>query len=354
MVTNMRFEFENSDIEDRRKRLDAGDNDPRVSVSAIGEYIFCTRAGLLSQERQAKDRGEEEPTFDSLPRYEREAIMDALSSKCKWWMIGLVFFVITAVASVWLTPDHGAWRIIVVVTAAAALLALAYFIVGQTSDVVVLLRRRHDAFAGVAREFDFDDGEIHPVVWWDFFESGFESQKPLPMLDEKWKLDGKPFRVLIRGSEYIPVFKAKKAHERPKPQHIAKIMAYCHLILATQDRVSPFGVILYGNSYEGVAVPNHDRFRTRFHNALVAVREMVKALEDGPPPGIPNNTAKCAKCPWGRPRRVEKLQATMQDGRELDPNILWSNHGKRYHCDCGDRFEWIPPHERSKELGLHQ
>lgn len=347
----MRFEIEGSEDESRRRQLDARDDDPRVSVSTVAEYVYCARAGLLSHERRSKDRGEEERTYDALPRYEREAIEQAFTRRFKLWFVSLVVFLTVSFVAVWTTPDQGAWRIVAIVIAAMALLALAYRIVGLTQELVVLLWRRHSAFSGVEREFNLDDGEIQPVVWWDFYASGFQSQQLEPMLDEKWKLEGKPWRVLIKGSEYIPVFKARKAHETPKPQHIARIMAYCHLMLATQDRVSPFGVILYGKSYEGVAVPNDERYRNRFHAALLAVRKMVRESK-AKPPDIPDQTAKCSACPLGYPRRIEKLQPTMQDGAALDPKILWSNHGKRFHCDCGDRFGWRPPHQRSEELDL--
>jgi hypothetical protein len=350
MTTN-RFEIDDT-YQPPRGRLTADEDDPEVSVATVAEHAFCARAGLLSQERTEEDWGEEELTFDPLLRYEIDAIRELLCQKFVYWAIYIFALIGTSVVAVRVIPDDGRWRHVGWSLVAMLFLVLAYRIVALTRDLLALLQQRHKALCGVEREFDFSDGSIQTFNWWDVYESGFASEKTRRLWDTECKLKGRPWRILVRGSDYVPVFRTHKTTERLKPQHIVRVMAYCHLVLANLGRASPFGVVLYGDTFVGVAVPNDPQYRSQFHAALVGTRETIRNWEmEGEFPPLPTPRSKCSKCRLAEPRRVEVQRVTRMGDHELDPFILWRSK-QRFHCDCGDRFRWKPPHERIKQLLL--
>ena len=63
--------------------------------------------------------------------------------------------------------------------------------------------------------------------------------------------------------------------------------------------------------------------------------------------------SQCEHCPLGRPR-VHRLGETEHATREemLPVVPARGRDGRAYHSFCGDRFHWIPPHERAKEKEL--
>ena len=56
--------------------------------------------------------------------------------------------------------------------------------------------------------------------------------------------------------------------------------AYCHLLEVCEGARSPYGVILKGETFAAVTVPNTQRTRAMFHEALLAAREVVRESEE--------------------------------------------------------------------------
>jgi len=328
-------------------RLDAADSDPHVTASALAEYTFCPRAGILTHEGGYSDPEDELPSLALLPWYEQDAIEEAYTHS---------LYVLYALP----------------VGLVAAVVILSLFAIGHFSYPFLLsgllgvwaiatwraylrwreLGRRRLA-AWLATECDPVPGKnaFQPVNWWGLLLAGYEVRRPEAALhDERWKLSGKPRRILEKGSLRIPVHRIRNPEGPILPQHIVRVMAHCHLLEATEGANSPFAVVLFGNTYEGMTVPNTVEHRERFYTAVERVRTMVTESDAGerqPPEPATGNI--CSGCHFGHPRPAALEEKTQRYGEALDPFLL-HNGKKMFHCNCGDRFRWKPKHDANQKL----
>lgn len=333
--------------EPRASRMIANPGDPWVSVHAIAEYEFCPRAGLLAYEnKRAND--DEPPAFDILPRFELAAIEKALGERRKEFFRWLWGFLSLAICG----PIAGKFQqpaILVLVGVGMAF--VTYRILRIAWDIVVLLNLRHQALTGRCREPDPYSEDMQAVNWFGLLNLGFESIRLQEALrDPDWRFDGKPWRILRKGSLSIPVFRTRSPQEAPHDQQIVKVMAYCRLSQINFPAECPYGIILTGEDYSGFAVPNHPRFRKRFHNSLVALRQLALASDHQSEGDVAYDERGCVACPLGAPRLVALGLRVQRFGAPVMVRPVGSSEGKDYHCDCGDRFRWKPPHERSRYL----
>ncbi|MEZ6100705.1 MAG: hypothetical protein R3E01_17180 [Pirellulaceae bacterium] len=330
-----------------RPLLQAADDDPEVTASTIAEYTFCPRAGILTHEGGFTDPEEELPSLTLLPWYEQAAIEEAYTHA----LYVLFAFPIGLLAGVVIL----------------SLLFLGHFIypfllVGSIAVWALFAKRAYQRWreigerrlaAQLATECNPVPGKnaFQPVDWWGLLLAGYEVRRPESALhDESWKLSGKPRRILQKGTMSIPVHRIRKPEGPILPQHIVRVMAHCHLIETTEGANSPFAVILFGNTYQGMTVPNTKENRERFYSALERVRTAITESDAGerqPPEPITGNA--CSACHFGHPRPVALEDKTMRYGEPLDP-VLFHNGKKVFHCDCGDRFHWKPKHERTRKL----
>ena len=337
-----------------RLKVEKGDF---ISASSVANVAYCKRAGLLAAESTHVDRRDDMPVLDLFPMYEIEEIREAIAKSCRRLVCGLGALILTSIICSTLAATDGfrharstALFLFIV------MIALVPILLSTTSSLSELIRRLRAAEFGTKREPDPAAIEITPVSWWDLWKTGFVSHRCERLADEKWKLDGSPDRILRRDSLAIPVMHTRKEHDFPKPQHLVRIMAYCHLVAFTEGADVPYGIILYGDTMQGVAVPNHPRYRKPFHDALEELRRLVTIADGGgPTPYPPADPGTCAGCPFGKPRPLAKAIPTLRNGKPLDPHILRARvSGKKYHCDCGDRFEWRPSHELTTKLLLQE
>ena len=86
---------------------------------------------------------------------------------------------------------------------------VSYRILQIALDIVELLKRRHLA-----------------MNWFGLLNLGFESIRLDDSLrDPDWRFDGRPWRILRKGSLSIPVFRTRSPQEAPREPQIAKIMS---------------------------------------------------------------------------------------------------------------------------------
>jgi hypothetical protein len=166
--------------------------------------------------------------------------------------------------------------------------------------------------------------EGQELNWWGMLSAGYEIIRlPEQLRDPDWRLAGKPWRVLRHGDLRIPVFKrrarSRENAENLGKQHYVRMTAYCHLLEKCENAASPYGIILFGDSYHGVTVPNTAGRRRVMEDSLLEARRVL-IKRDGPV-----NEQKCVRCPFNSPR-----DATMPD--------------------CGDRFDWSPPARRARRF----
>lgn len=337
------MDFSASEV--RVSRMLANPDDPWVSVHSIAEYEFCPRAGLLAYENKRGDDDDEPPAFDILPRFELEAIERVLSERRRKFFRFLWIFLSLAIggpiASKLQQPA-------ILVLIGVGMVFVSYRILNVAWDIVELLKQRHIALTSRCPEPDPYFEDLQPVNWFGLLNLGFESIRLQEALcDRGWKFDGKPWRILRKGSLSIPVFRTRSPQETPGPQQIAKIMAYCRLVSVSLQVECPYGIILTSNDCSGFAVPNHARFRKRFHDSLVAIRQLALASEHKSEGAVPYDVRGCIACPLGAPRPVSRGLRVRRFGIPIPVYRVRNSYGQACHSDCGDRFQWTPPYDKN-------
>lgn len=319
----------------------------RVRVRTLGEFVFCPRAGVLSH---ASVDEEDEPTdermnLNFLPEYSLTLIEEQLAVQlrrlARWaaWAAGGLFLVVVAARN-GLPP--------VVPLALAVPTALCVWKSLQALSAVVRLGdRRREAMSATPTEPPADLTDDTRVRWWELLKAGFESVPYLePLFDGESGLAGKPWRVLKRGPLRIPVIRlpADNYHAGRYwvyEQHRVRLAAYAGLLAACEGGRTPYGVVLFGGSYDGVAVPVIPAEAVRAK--LDEFRRTLDLESMGVPTPPPANPKVCSGCPLGLPRVVTAADRKDEAlGRKL--HVVTGPDGRAYHSECGDRFGWTPPH----------
>jgi len=324
-----------------------GAGDTMLSASVVAESVFCPRAAILTLESRVEERTED-PAFDVMAIYELRVLESAIV-RSFWLIVASAVGVVVLYLTAKMMTHRGYW--LVWILAIPIGVRLLTFLCSEIGTLLSLLAEKHVANKAHCAEPDVNSLELQNVTWWGLLNLGFESvASNQAMQDSDWKVSGKPWRVLRRGSLRIPAFRTKSNAALPSQQSIAKIMAYCHLLETQEGFDSPYGIVLMGDSYRGFAVPNRGTFPRIFHNALRELRKVVARVElQGSEPSPPPEKRKCSDCPWGKPRLVKLQKPATKNGHVLKPHIL-QKWRERYHCDCGDRFRWKPPHDESARL----
>ena len=359
-----------------RGRMVAGPEDPWVGVHVLTEHIFCPRAGLIMFEQKVEDDGDEDSSqeiiyspraFSYLPIYHLPEIERILEIQLKklWWrlllpgivLIVAVFGLVGTIASFGFRSEE----VLGLLEMSGFFLFLSSIApIKQLMRIVHLQRMRRTAIDAKPHEPDENAKKNQTVNWWQLLKSGFDSVSYKDVLrDEKWHVSGKPWRVLRRGDLRIPVFK-KRFCDGPNGtklyrQHYARIAAYCRLLEQAEGGRSPYGIILFGNSYDGIAISNDPRSRKVFHENLLAARATFRGAAGKKAKSMPKPKVKtlCRGCKLGKPfvyRPGETEHYRFE--KQLPVYDVEGDDERDYHSACGDRFHWIPPHDKAYDKGL--
>lgn len=339
------------------QQADPTEQHPWVNVHVISEATFCPRAGLIAYELGKADDGEDGdvanlPRLDYLPDYDEELIKEALSEKwsevrraAQW-----VFWYALAVAAVL----FGYERTLGLFLSAPIITSLWWF--GNQAVTIAKLQLRRNAAVQPRERLTIAQliqrGECE-VNWWQLRAAGFSLLIPNDSLREHGlNVSGRPFATLQFQSYRIPVVRKHRGKHELRSQQRVRIAAYCRLIETAEGAQSPFGVLLFADSYDVFIVPNSPHNQQTFAESLRQTRELIASAMNGDLPSAPDDRC-CAQCPIGRPKvfRRGKTDAHLSvlPGAFTPRN---GNDGQVYHSVCGDRFERIPPHEKAHEKGL--
>ena len=331
---------------------------PRVEVHVLSEFVFCPRAAILAAESGRDTGDEEKPSggkLDSFVDYDEHRFVEALNNA--WGRVRL-WGTLMAPA---LLLVLAAWRLHSPLAAGVASLPLIVLAakMWDTLQAIVQLVREYAAYqAATPVEIDLTSTEIRRVNWWSLRKAGFDCLKPCDSYqDHAEQLSGKPWRVLIKDTVVrIPVVRKHRGKADWGKQHVVRLAAYCRLIESCESADSPFGLLMFAGSYNCVLIPNTQETRERLQKALADVRRLLNAYRRGEAIGPPTDN-RCRGCHFGRPRRFfEGKSETELGGKKLPPKTTRPPHTTQkdllYHCDCGDRFKWVPPHERAIELRI--
>lgn len=326
-----------------------------LSVHALTEFVFCPRAGVLAVETIWNVEPPEEHSFlrFSLP-YTLVELECSLQRNLNMLWILLGVGILTATSAI-----YGLATGSNVVTLGAGLVFALLAVLARYvfSAVRALTQLRAHAAARTGRTPRLDATESQPVDWWEMLADGWMSDRNEAAYRDRYcGLAGMPWRNLAKGDVAIPVFKL--VHSDPQdpqlfPQHIVRMAGYCHLIKTCERRQSPCGVLLFGNSYRGLTIPNTPTASEMLDTALDKAHEVLATeAKDGSCP-LPASLENCRGCPWGKPRRYRQDETDRNRLDELVPTYgKVASNKKLYHSSCGDRFQWIPPHEEAVRLGI--
>lgn len=333
----------------------AQDTTPWIGVHVLTECMFCPRAGVIAFEQKRIDSGEDidgAPRLDYLPDFQIELIETALQKTWSgiWALLTWTPPVVLITGIAGLLVDWRIWLILIPLG-----LWLLRTLFSRFRDVLKLSARRRAAQAATPQEPDPDSTQSQPVNWWSLLKCGFTPvEYEDAHEDASWHLAGRPWRVLHKGSQRIPVFRKRCGEPKVYPQHVARLAAYCHVVEESEGGSAPYGVILFGNGYDGVTVPNSAENQQAFRNELMRARRLLQAVQkEGLMPDVPTRSTVCHDCWLGRPRMHRKgITDTHLDGQQLPAHRTRGEDQRIYHSICGDRFRWVPPHDRAAAKGL--
>jgi len=331
------------------------EGEPWIGVHVLTEFEYCHRAGLIAHEQGLGDTGEDllrGPRLDYLWNYDIQLLEEGLQRT--WVEVGrlggwggLVLGTLAIVG--WLDDGRIFWGV-----------ALAAFwwlrqLIRKFRVIAELSQRRDAALHAAARTPDPRADYSQPVNWWELLKAGFTPvEYEDPHRDLERRLAGKPWRVLHRGSLRIPVFRKRHGKPRLAPQHFMRMVAYCQLIEVAEGGEAPFGIVLFGDGYDGATVPNLPAHQQVFEDLLVKARQVIRVVKEAQvSPDPPADRKPCEACPIGRPRTHRPgITDTVLEGRALKPYLTEGEDQRLYHSPCGDRFHWVPRHDRARAKGL--
>lgn len=315
-----------------------------LTVYALGEYVFCPRAGLIARESDGTDSDEEMPglgpNLGSFWDYSEHRFNEEIS--LAWGrmrtLTALLFGTLLLVALL--------GRFISPLAAAVGAVPMGYVLTHAAATLIQIFRlvwHRSSLRSAVTDISVFSHPVITQVNWWALRKAGFDCWKPqLPYQDPNEQLTGKPWRVLTQGTRVrIPVIRKHRGQSLCQPQHIVKLMAHCQLLEVCEGAESPFGILMFNDSAECVLIPNVREHREQLQFALNGFRRVLSLTKsDGLIPGIPIDQ-RCYGCHLGEPRLyIPQSSETVLEGIIRLPVL-----NGPFHSTCGDRFGWTPPHE---------
>jgi len=332
-------------------------NLPAVGVHVLSEHVFCPRAALLALE-SSEDDGEEErplgPRLDGCLDYDEHHFVEELQAA---WGQARLWLTLMAPATLLM---RAVWRLYSPTGGLMVLFPLLFLVVrlGQVlKRVVTLVRTRALLRAAEPATIDLQSEQIRLINWWSLRKAGFDCSKPVqPHHDAALRLTGRPWRVLTKdGTLKIPVIRKHRGAAVHRPQHLVRSAAYCQLLQTCEQVNSPFGVLMFAGSYDCVLLPNSAETRRRFESALDELGKFLKECEGGKwSPAAPTDN-RCSGCHWGKPQAYVAGQTdTILKSQAIAPYRTRAGRKGLFHCPCGDRFTWVPPHDDAVNLGMTQ
>ncbi|MBA3312928.1 MAG: hypothetical protein M3552_04240 [Planctomycetota bacterium] len=316
-----------------------------LRVDTLAEFLRCARAGVLASERTWDDEPETpQSNLDFLPAYDLAAIERELNAGMnRLWR----YSALALCAPMWTALLYVAGVHFLLVLLAAWFTALpAWLVFRQLCAVVTLALRRRQATRAGKCEPDETSTAFQPVNWWGLLKAGFDSVKYDELRDEALRLEGRPWRVLRRGSLRIPVVKARRldAEGMLPIECIAKVAAFGRLLTVCDGGTVAYGVVLVGNAYDGVTVPFTAKSEQWIIDCLEQTREKLDLFGDPSVMPAPPPAAACAFCPLGSP------PVPLSVGGQQTRHTSSPADGPLPRSRCGARFGWTPPHRRARAL----
>ena len=184
-----------------------------------------------------------------------------------------------------------------------------------------------------------------------FLENGYTKEE-MKMVWETKKIMGDDSIAVTATTIRVPVFRKHRGDQTVHSQQRARIAAYCHLIETCEGSRAPFGLVLFAGSYDAVLVPNSRSNKNLLDATMVTAQSVLRRAAERQHPEAPAKSC-CRSCPLGSPVAVSGMSVTSLESNECVYPVVGLG-GQRFNSACGDRFLWIPPHERAERLRLEK
>jgi CRISPR/Cas system-associated exonuclease Cas4 (RecB family) len=343
------------------KRAEGEIPEPPLGVYILTEFAFCPRAGLCAYETKGNEPDDSPPLsfFSYDPLYRLSDIEIAIEQAYREMIPLAIAAFISAVVGLMLSIFVN--DILGFAVGTIGVLWFGVYIVQKCVRVFRLLRQRKEALTAREREPDPNAPEIQTVHWWDFLRAGFKTEeRHVELIDHELNFSGVPTRYLVRDDDnlVIPVWRMRHYKGQYYRQNVIRMAAYCHLVLQSMggEKKCPYGVILFGHGFEGIAIPFTPERREEFLRVLEEARMIINRSRNRPQDaGAPANANLCKKCVYGKPEHFKLNESEhICNGKSLGPVLAKTPDEDYFHSLCGDRFDWLPPHEdvERKELTL--
>jgi len=325
-----------------------------IGVHTLSEYVFCPSAGVLTRESGAVDQGEEDPPagprLDGFYTYDEHRFTEEIHAA--WGQLRL-WLTMLAPALLLTFVMWRAFTPLAAIISTLPTLVLLALLFDTTRVIFALVRERALFRAAPATPVDLAPQQIHEVNWWTLRKFGFDCVKPNdPYADGE--LAGRPWRLLIKDTMWrIPVIRKHRGERVWHQQHVIRAAAYCRLVEAMEGGQAPFAVLMFAGSYQCLVIPNTPQIRVQLKLAHKEMAEFLEIYDRGRLSPVKPEDNRCHGCPWGRPVGFDKI--TVLNGRELPPLRIEGISKGDFHCACGDKFNWVPPHQDTQRLqGLQE
>lgn len=327
---------------------------PLLRVHVLGEQVFCPRAGVIAFE--SNDEQSAEPDLgpklhdwlDYNPLLFREEL-DRSWEKLSFWLTWLAPALLVVLI---------VWRFVSPFVAALVSLP-AFYAAARAGEILVricsLLWAWHQYTRAPEAEIDLNATKEIDINWWTLRKAGFDCLNPPDAHQHPERpLTGKPWRMLIKTPYRIPVLCKHLGKRSWGKQHVVRLTAYAELIERCEIAKVPFGILKFGNSYRCRLIPITPDKNRDFEQELLNTWELIQVVQNGKFDPPPPTGSQCRGCRHGLPHLLQKGSASVLKGEELAAYPAPPNQKQQYHSVCGDRFRWIPPHQRAVELGIAQ
>lgn len=327
--------------------------DPGLGVYALTQFVYCARAGIITAE-QADPDADEPPEMRRLDYLPRWSLVEIERRLAELFQAGFMWLGLLAAITAAALTGLFFWPLPSLLFGISGIAFVIWRVAKKIRQGFALSMLRREANEALPIEPVLPLSEPEPINWWQLFQAGFISRPYLEKLtDDTIRLTGKPWRVLQRGTLRIPVWKFRGEGRALKEKHLVRMAALCHLVEISTGQESPFGIILWPESFDGVAIPKSNANRRKLARALQIARRVLKELASTNISPNPPSENACKQCPLGKPRcYIPGKTETLIAGSPILVRTAQGADGRNYHSDCGDRFSWLPPHARANEKGL--
>jgi hypothetical protein len=378
-----------------------------LDVDTLAAFNFCPNAGQIAFRRQ-NDIVERDafriPNLSYSPIFDQtkllQKIVDLKVKLCVWAIV-----ILAEIASVIYIAYLGQPLFAIVASLAAA--PSLYYSYNDVEHLFKALKQWQEFKASLPVPLPAELDSPIARHWWSFVKLGFTPVFPISYRDESTQLMGRPWRILVHQGtgERIPVVQHIEQFGNVLTQQIASnnklLLAACAKLVETHEATTVrWGVVVDSKSLNAFLVPL-DRHAIEGTSSIVAAtRDQLLSTRGRPFRLIEPKPSVCSFCPFGYPRAAGR--PTVIEGKRLRPNyyflydvihwkwlfeckrasvreiahdeaeddseffdsefddldsadhespiefINWLKRSNRRsparHCDCGDIFEWTPPH----------